>query len=74
MARLTREQAAQLRDRVREALGFLSRFLNRLELRGFDTTGPLYRNVLAARNAMQALYMDLHYKACDSGVGGERED
>lgn len=64
---------------VRETLGPMLRYLNRLKERllavGFPPADPLTQLATNAYNALHALNVELHYQSCRSGVGRPpRED
>lgn len=65
---LTREQLEALQSRLSPTLAYLSKLLNRINELGFDPHDKLHGDVVAARDAMQDLCMDLHYLTC-KGVG-----
>ena len=55
-------------------IGFLYRCKRRLEAKGFDQNRKLYRLDDKAYDAMHSLHLDLHYIACERGVGRRDED
>jgi hypothetical protein len=68
-ARLTRKQAEAFRDKIGPMLRFLLFCRSRLDQRGFDSNGRLYKLVDATHDALHKLHMELHYISCGSGVG-----
>jgi hypothetical protein len=60
------EQAQKMVDRLRPTLGYLPRLAKRIDAEGFPHDDPLRRQALAARQAMKALTMTLHYLTCDN--------
>jgi hypothetical protein len=73
MDRLTTEQAAQVRDARGPATDYLWRLLERMDKTNLRLGDPkLYRLVTAARDAMHALGVELHYQSCGYGAGRPR--
>jgi hypothetical protein len=66
---LTTAQAAAFQQRVQPMLRFLLLCRKRLDARGFDPNGKLYRAVSTAYDAMYHLHMELHYESCGRGMG-----
>ena len=62
-------QARQIAAVIRPAAGYLHRLERRMEGRGFPPADKLYQRVLRASDAVQALYVELNYLGCTSGVG-----
>jgi hypothetical protein len=62
-------QARKIRKALEPALGYLTRLQRRMELTGFPPQDPLYTATVKARNALESLLIDLHYRSCQSGVG-----
>src|SRR5688572_2391476 len=62
-------QAKRIAAVVRPAAGYLHRLQRRMEGRGFPPGDKLYQLVLRASDAVQALYVELNYLSCTSGVG-----
>ena len=70
---LTREQLEKLYGAFWPHLNYVVRLDKRLNALGFQESEPLRAKVLAARNAMQALGIHLHYARCDGSVGNPRK-
>jgi hypothetical protein len=66
---LTLEQLRQLQAILRRYLRFLNRLLRRMEQLGFAGDDPLYRQAYRAQAELQSLGMEVHYLACQGGVG-----
>lgn len=66
---LSPEQAEQLQRTLRPQLAYLGRLRRRMELVGFPPSDTLYRSVSHAHDALQEVYVRVHYCACRSGVG-----
>ena len=70
MDRLTTEQAGTIRGALGPATGYLWRLLERMDRTNLRLRDPrLYELVTAARDAMHALGVELHYENCGHGVG-----
>jgi hypothetical protein len=70
MDRLTPDQARKIHDALAPTLGYLWGLVDRMcetDLRLHDP--ELYRVVTAARDAMHALTVELHYQAVGHRVG-----
>jgi hypothetical protein len=68
--RLTPEQARKIKEAIGPATGYLWRLVDRLVKVGLDVRDPkLTRLATAARDAMHALGVELHYRSCTHGVG-----
>lgn len=65
-------QAKRIAAALGPALGYLHRLQRRMEQRGFPPQDPLYQLVGRAYEAMHHLYIELHYRSCDGGVGRPR--
>jgi hypothetical protein len=72
--RLTANQAASFRDKIRPMLHFLLRCRRRLDARGFDPNSTLYKAVDAAYSAFHRLHIELHYQTCRRGVGRPQDE
>jgi hypothetical protein len=62
-------QARKIAALLQPAVGYLTRLQRRMEVTGFPPNDPLYVATVQAQRAMQSLLVDLHYLACESGVG-----
>jgi hypothetical protein len=71
---LKRWQAERLRDAIRPGLTYLGRLRARMEKRGFLPSDRLVQLVQQAKKDLQALFMELHYLSCSSGVGKPRAE
>jgi hypothetical protein len=70
MDRLTTDQARKIHDALGPATGYLWRLVERMCKTDLRLRDPeLYRLVTAARNAMHALTVELHYQSVGHGVG-----
>ena len=70
MDRLNPEQARKIHDALQPATGYLWRMLERMDRTNLRLADPkLYTLVVAARDAMHALCVEVHYQSCASGVG-----
>ena len=67
--RLRPWQAKRIAAALRPALNYLHRLQRRMEVRGFPPQDLLYQLVAQAYDAMHHLYIELHYRGCDRGVG-----
>lgn len=72
MDRLTRAQTRQLQATIGRHLGYLNRLQARLKEVGM-TDKRLVSEVAKARNAINDLWVTLHYLSCESGVGERTE-
>jgi hypothetical protein len=70
---LERWQAERLRDAIRPRLAYVRRLRVRMERRGFPGTDILYQLVRRVEDDLQALFVELHYLSCASGVGRKTE-
>jgi hypothetical protein len=70
---IERWQAARLRDGVGPTVGYLSRLRDRMDKVGFVPSDPLYNRVRKAYEALQALFMELHYLSCNGTGRPSRE-
>ena len=61
-------QAAKIRDALSPAGTYLTRLRKRMEQRGFPPRDPLYQLTCVAHNAVNDLWMHIHYLSC-SGTG-----
>lgn len=66
---LTKEQLEKLYNAFWPHLNFVVRLDKRLDELGFKEHEPMRKEVIAARNAMQALGVHLHYARCEGNVG-----
>jgi hypothetical protein len=64
-------QATRLREALFPAINYLLRLRRRMDKTGFLPTDRLYGLVCKAYDAMHALYTEVHYLSCKSGVGRE---
>jgi hypothetical protein len=64
---IERHQAAQIRDTLRPMVGYLYRLRERMSQVGFLPSDPLFKRVDRAYDAMHALFVELHYLACEGG-------
>ena len=72
---ITTTQAKRLALKTNPMQGYLFKLWRRLERRGFPTSDPLYRKVMAAYEALHTLNVEVHYMTCKRGVGRpERRD
>jgi hypothetical protein len=65
-------QAAKLRDTVRHRLHFMNRLQRRMEKVGFLPDDPLLKLVRQAQASLHALFIEMHYRSCEGGVGRPR--
>jgi len=65
---LTKKQAEELAAKIQPMAGYLYRVQSRMIERGFPPDDPLLLNVSKAYDAIDQLFMDLHYRSCN-GVG-----
>jgi hypothetical protein len=66
---ITPEQAKQLADMICMQKAYLCRLRERMEMRGFLESDPLYQK--AASEAVFRLWVDLHYMSCEVKNPGE---
>lgn len=66
---LTTAQAAEMRDRLNGLRQYVNLMANRMALRRFPPNDPLYVDTLKTKDALQSLWMRLHYLSCSHGVG-----
>jgi hypothetical protein len=66
---LTPAQAAAIGKIIGQHLRYLGKLRKRMDQVGFPSTDPLYFDVCRAFDMAQALWMNLHYLSCTSGVG-----
>ena len=67
--RLTPDQARKVHDAFQPATGYLWRMLGRMDVTNLRLADPnLYALVVAARDAMHALTVELQYENCECGV------
>lgn len=64
-------QALRVRESLYPAMNYIGRLRRRMEKVGFAVENPLYVLVTRVYEAMHALYNELHYVSCESGVGRE---
>jgi hypothetical protein len=70
MDRLTTDQAAKINEALGPATGYLWRLVDRLVQVGLDNRDQkLMKLANAARDAMRALGVELHYQSCGHWVG-----
>jgi len=70
MNRLTHQQTRTLADFVRPMGGCLVRLKERMERADFDRReAHVYQLVRAAEGALHELWVELHYRSCESTVG-----
>jgi hypothetical protein len=69
---LTTDQAKQLFAQLQPKVRYLHALRRRIEQRHFPPDDELRQAVQRACDAMQSLYMQVHYLSCDSGVGRKR--
>ena len=67
-AKLTREQAAALRDSIHPQLSYSGRLREQLEEVAFAGDDALFRSVCEAHDAMHEQSVRTHYLSCDGGV------
>jgi hypothetical protein len=61
---LQRWQAERLRDAVAPMRSYLRRLRERMDKTGFPSGDPLYQAACDAHDALQALWVNLHYLSC----------
>jgi hypothetical protein len=71
---LSPAQAAALGKIIGEHLRYLGKLRTRMEQLGFPGNDPLYFDVCRSFDMTQALWVNLHYLSCGSGVGMPRND
>jgi len=62
-------QARRVHRALGPSVGYLSRLKARMLKVGFTQDDLLYQLVSQSYDAIQALFMQLHYLSCKSGVG-----
>jgi hypothetical protein len=62
-------QIERIQKALQPKLEYLTRLKSRMETVGFVANDPLYRLVKDARDAVQSLYVEIHYLSCNGGVG-----
>jgi hypothetical protein len=65
---ITREQAAQMSERVGEALGYLARLRQRIDQRHFPSNDKFRLLVERAYDGVHSLSVELHYLSCSGGM------
>jgi hypothetical protein len=70
---LSKHQATILRDNISRSLGYLSRLRERMERTHFPPDDELLVLVKNAQDAVQRLWVDLHYRSCDGQVGRRKK-
>lgn len=65
---LTKDQAKKINAAVQPSLAYLFRLRERMTKTGFPPADPLFQLIENAYDAMQRLFVALHYLSCD-GVG-----
>lgn len=68
-SQLTTEQAAALRDKIGDLREYVLRLKKRIDENGFPQDDKLRRLVAKAEDALQHLWVELHYMSCGHGVG-----
>src|SRR5262245_2163636 len=71
---LTTRQAEQLLEKIRPTTGYLRQLQARMIERGFPSNDPLLLVVNKAYDAMDHLFMELHYLSGGRGAGGPRTE
>jgi hypothetical protein len=66
---ITTEQAAKIGAAIRPTACFLGRLKRRLEHLEFPPTDPLYQIVVKAEDALQHLFIEMHYLSLKTGTG-----
>ena len=61
---LTRDQAAQIGARIREAMVFVGSLRERMDRRGWNPNDRLYQEAAKAYDALHGLNVSLHYIGC----------
>jgi hypothetical protein len=67
MARLTRDQADAFARTLHPKVGYIVGARERMERLALNTD-PVYQLVRKAEDAIRALWVELHYRSCESGV------
>jgi hypothetical protein len=70
---ITPAQAAALGKIIGQHLRYLGKLRSRMDQLGFPGNDPLYFDVCRAHDMAQALWVNLHYLSCASGVGMPRK-
>ena len=68
MARLTRDQADAFARSLHAKVGYIVAARERMGRLAL-TTDPVYQRVQKAEDAIRALWVELHYRSCEGGVG-----
>jgi hypothetical protein len=66
--KLERWQAAKLFTALQPHVGYLYRLRERMQQVGFVPSDPLFQRVCEAYDALQALYIELHYLCWDKRI------
>ena len=66
-------QARRVHRAIQPSVGYLSRLKARMLKVGFTQDDLLYQLVSQSYDTIQALFMQLHYLSCKSGVGRPSE-
>jgi hypothetical protein len=66
---LTKDQAAAMQERIRQALVYVGAMRERMERRGLSPNDRLYRQTARAFDALHELHMGLHYVGCGMRTG-----
>ena len=66
MKRLEKWQAEKLMDNLRPSLVFMSKLKSRMQQRGFPPDSRLFKLVDDAHEAVNDLFIELHYSSCDN--------
>lgn len=67
--KVTCKQAKVIKDRISPTHRYLNKLKSRMVQVGFVPDDKLLRLVDTASDAMQSLWVELHYLSCDGGVG-----
>ena len=71
--RLTPDQARKVHDALQPATGYLWRMLGRMDSTNLRLADPkLYCLIVAARDAMHALTVELHHQSCVRRLSADR--
>jgi hypothetical protein len=73
MKKLQPWQARRVHRSLQPSVGYLYRLKARMQKLGFLDNDLLYQLVSQAYDTTQALFMQLHYLSCKSGVGRPSE-
>jgi hypothetical protein len=65
------DQCRITRKRVMEMKRYLRRVNERMQRRRFPHDDQLWKRVSNAENALHSLWVDLHYRSCNMGLGDE---